>query len=140
MDYDRVDAVTFGQALTGLTVNLLVPSVAREAEFLAGVFGLGLHQPSGDFAIVRYGAQTFQLHADGTYAAHPLHALLPAPPRGLGIELRLHETDPDAAVARLPDHPDAVLLQPPTDKTAHGLREAVILSPAGYAWVPSRRL
>ncbi len=140
MDYDKADAVSYGQALRGLTVNLLVPSVAAEARFLAGVFGMRLLQPSAEFAIVGYGGQTFQLHADATYAAHPLHALLPAPPRGLGIELRLHDTDPDAAVARLPDHPDALLLQPPSDKPGHGLREAVILSPAGYAWVPSRPL
>ena len=36
--------------------------------------------------------------------------------------------------------PDAVLLQGPTDKVGHGLREAVILCPMGYAWVPSRRI
>ena len=68
-------------------------------------------------------------------------ALLPeAGPRGGGIELRLHEADPDEAVARLAGFPPAVLLQAATNKPAHGLREAVILCPMGYAWVPSHRI
>ena len=85
--------------------------------------------------------QPFQLHSDATFAAHPLFALLPeSGPRGAGIELRLHEADPDLAAARLADFPDAMLLQQPTDKWGHGLREAVVLCPFGYAWVPSRRI
>ena len=67
----------------------------------------------------------------------PLLALLPEnPPRGAGIEIRLYDTDPDAAVARA-EAAGLAILQPPTDKP-HGLREAYILCPDGYAWVPSR--
>jgi hypothetical protein len=62
------------------------------------------------------------------------------PPRGAGIELRLHEADPDLAAQKTVQFPDAVILQAPTNKPVHGLREAVILCPNGYAWVPSRRL
>ncbi|MFC2966616.1 glyoxalase [Acidimangrovimonas pyrenivorans] len=141
MDYETVDARDFGHALTGLTVNLLVRDVRAEAAFLAGVLGLAAHRLSADFAIMEYGGQVFQLHADRTYAAHPLPGLLPeAGPRGAGIELRLHETDPDAAAARAAAHDGAMVLQAPVDKPPHGLREAVILSPSGYAWVPSRRM
>jgi hypothetical protein len=112
-----------------------------EVAFLTQVFALTAHRSSADFAILLHAGQPIQLHADHTYGAHPLLGLLPeTPPRGAGIELRLHEADPDLAAQRAVQFPDAVILQPPTDKPAHGLREAVILCPNGYAWVPSRRL
>ncbi len=141
MDYETVTADEFGRSLRGLTINLLVPDPRREADFLATVLGLEIHRLGPDFAIVRYGAQVFQLHSDASYGAHPLPSLLPeAGPRGAGVELRLHEADPDGAAARAAALEGASVLQAPRDKPAHGLREAVILSPAGYAWVPSRRL
>lgn len=141
MDYDSVPAPTFGHALRGLSINLLVRDVRAEVDFLTAAFGLTAHRASRDFAILTHAGQPFQLHSDAAYAGHPLPALLPeAGPRGAGIELRLHEADPDIAVARLAAFPDAVLLQPATDKPNHGLREAVILCPMGYAWVPSRRI
>lgn len=141
MNLDTIAPDAFGHSMTGLTINLLVRDVPREAAFLREVLDLSTHRVDADFAIVRYGAQVFLLHSDASYAAHPLPSLLPeSGPRGGGIELRLHETDPDAAAARAGDFDGAMLLAPPVDKTAHGLREAVILSPSGYAWVPSRRL
>lgn len=141
MDYDNVPAAEFGHALSGVSVNLLVRDVRAEAAFLAAVFGMQAHRLSADFAIMLHAGQPFQLHSDGTFAAHPLFALLPeSGPRGAGIELRLHEADPDLAASRLVDFPEAMLLQPATDKWGHGLREAVILCPNGYAWVPSRRI
>jgi hypothetical protein len=141
MDYERVAAHDFGQSLRAITVNLLVRDVQAEVAFLTRVFDLTAHRASRDFAIVLHAGQPFQLHADHTYHSHPLPSLLPeAGPRGAGIELRLHEADPDAAALRVAEFPDAILLQPPTDKSDHGLREAVILCPNGYAWVPSRRL
>ena len=137
MDYDTVDAQAFGHSLRGISVNLLCRDVQREVAFLTGVFGLTAYRTSRDFAIMVHGGVPFQLHSDGTFAAHPLFGLLPeAGPRGAGIELRLPGVDPDAAAARLAVF-DAVLLQAPTDKAGHGLREAVILCPEGYAWVPS---
>ncbi|QYK41617.1 MAG: glyoxalase [Paracoccaceae bacterium] len=141
MDYETAPAPVFGRSLTGITLNLLVPDAALHAGFLARVFGMTVHRASRDFAIVLHAGQPLQLHADATFAAHPLHALLPeAGPRGAGAELRLHEADPDAACARAASEPGAMVLDAPRDKAAHGLREAVILCPAGYAWVPSRRL
>ncbi|MEL6296265.1 MAG: glyoxalase [Pseudomonadota bacterium] len=137
MDLNTVDADSFGRALRGIGLNLLVRDVAEECEFLKAVFDMSVHQPTADFAIVTYGDQIFQLHSDGTYHANPLLNLLPEnPPRGAGIEIRLYDTDPGDAVARA-RAVDATILQEPTDKP-HGLREAYILCQNGYAWVPSR--
>ena len=137
MDFETVSAEDFGRSLSGIGLNLLVRDVLAECDFLERVFGMGIHRKSADFAIVTYGAQVFQLHRDGTYGQHPLLGLLPEnPPRGAGLEVRLYDTDPDAAAARA-DAAGATILQPPTDKP-HGLREAYILCANGYAWVPSR--
>lgn len=141
MNYETVPAETFGHALKAISVNLLVRDVLAEVAFLTHVFVMQAHRVSSDFAIVLHAGQPFQLHADHTYHAHPLLSLLPDDaPRGAGIELRLHEADPDECAARLADFPDAILLQAPNDKPPHGLREAVILCQMGYAWVPSRRI
>lgn len=141
MDYETVPARDFGHALRAISVNLLVRDLRAEAAFLTGVFGMQAHRLSDDFAIMTHAGQPFQLHSDATFANHPLAALLPeAGPRGAGIELRLHEADPDQAVARVAGFSAAMVLRPATDKPNHGLREAVILCPAGYAWVPSRRI
>jgi hypothetical protein len=141
MDYDTVPAAAFGHALRAISVNLLVADVARQVAFLRDVFDMAAHRASADFAIMLHAGQPFQLHADHTYHSHPLLSLLPeAGARGAGIELRLHEGDPDLACRRAAAFQGAMVLQNPTDKTGHGLREAVILCPNGYAWVPSRRI
>lgn len=141
MDYDSLPAPELGHALRAVTVNLLVRDVQAQVAFLTACFGMSAHQASADFALMLHAGQPIQLHADATYAAHPLHALLPeTPPRGAGIELRLHEADPDQAATAAAAFPLATILQAPTDKPNHGLREAVILCPNGYAWVPSRRI
>ncbi len=139
MDFETVSPEAFGAALEGLGINLLVPDVARELAFLTGILDMKPHRVSADFAIVTTGGAIFQLHADHTYGAHPLLGLLPeTPPRGAGAELRLYEVDPDDAAARA-EAAGFHVLQPPTDKP-HGLREAFLLSPAGYCWVASRPL
>ena len=139
MDLETVDAAGFGRSLRGFAVNLLVRDVRATVADLCAVFDMTAHRLSGDFAILRYGAQLFQLHADATYHANPYLALLPeTPPRGAGVELRLFDTDPDSAAARA-EARGLTLLQPPADKP-HGLRECYILDNDGYAWVPSRPL
>ena len=138
MDYDTVPAAEFGAALQGVTLNLLTRDVQGEAAFLAGVFGCAIHRLSDDYAIVVHDEIVMQLHSDRTFAVHPLYGLLPeADPRGAGIEIRLHGVDPDAACAMAIDFADAVVLAAAQDKSGHGLCEAVILSPSGYAFVPS---
>lgn len=137
MDYETVDADTFGRSLRGMGLNLLVRDVRANVSFLETVFEMAAHRVSDDFAIMEYDGQLFQLHSDGTYHSNPLQALLPEnPPRGAGIEIRLYETDADLAVQRA-KAAGATILQLPTDKP-HGLREAYILCADGYAWVPSR--
>ncbi|MGV6849356.1 MAG: glyoxalase [Marinibacterium sp.] len=139
IDHDRVDAVTLGRSLRGIGLNLLVRDVPGQCAFLRAVFEMTAHQVSADFAILRYGDEVLQLHSDGTYHSNPLLGLVPeTPPRGAGIEIRLYDTDPDAAASRA-DAAGGTILQPPTDKP-HGLREAYILCANGYAWVPSRPL
>lgn len=140
MDYETVSPGDFGRSLSGIGVNLVSRDVRALAAFLEAVFGMRAHRLSADFAIMISAGAILQLHSDGTFAAHPLLGLLPeAGARGAGIEIRLYEVDPDAACLRASDHPEATVLQPPADKP-HGLREAVILSPEGYAFVPSRGL
>lgn len=140
MDFETITPPDLGRSLGGLTLNLLVRDIAEEVAFLGAVFGMAAHRVSRDFAILIYAGQPVQLHADHTYSSNPLLSLLPeAGARGAGIELRLHETDPDAAVAAAERHGGAVILQAATDKP-HGLREAFVLDPNGYCWVPSRRL
>ena len=139
MDYDTISAEAFGAGLKGIGLNILVRDVLAECAFLETVFGMKTHQKTADFAIVQYEGQVFQLHSDGTYHSNPLLGLVPeSPPRGGGVEIRLYESDPEAAVARA-QAMGATILQEPTDKP-HGLREAYILCENGYAWVPSRVL
>ncbi len=138
MDYENVNAEAFGRSLKGIGINILVRDVKATCAFLTEVFGMTTHQASGDFAIVTYGDQVFQLHADRTYHSNPLLSLLPeAGARGAGIEIRLYDSDPDTAVTRARAGAfNATILQEPTVKP-HGLREAYIICENGYAWVPS---
>ena len=143
MDYETAEGPQIGPALRGLGLNLLCRDLAREGTFLADVLAMQVLRQTADFALLRSGSVLVQLHSDGSFASHPLHGLLPeAGPRGAGLELRLYEIDPDAACARVNANGPAMVLAPPRDKPGHGpghgLREAVILSPEGYAWVPSR--
>jgi catechol 2,3-dioxygenase-like lactoylglutathione lyase family enzyme len=140
MDYDKVSGPELGHALRAISVNLLCRDVMAEVAFLTTVFGMTAHQAGRDFAIVLHAGQPLQLHSDGAFAGHPLIGLLPeAGARGAGAEIRLHEADPDVAAARA-EGAGGIVLQVPADKKGHALREAVILSPAGYAYVPSRRI
>lgn len=139
MDYDTVDADTFGKSLKGLGLNLLVRNVPAQCAFLEAVFDMKAYQVTPDFAIVKYGDQVFQLHSDSTYHSNSLLGLVPEmPPRGGGVEIRLYDTAPADAAARA-EGAGGTVLQKPTDKP-HGLNEAYILCENGYAWVPSRPL
>lgn len=136
-EFDNIEPPDFGRRLHGIGINLLCRDVLGMADFMRSIFGLDVHRISKDFAIIRHGDALMQLHSDATYGAHPLLALVPeVPPRGAGAQIYLFGLDPDAAVARA--SPDLVL-EPPRDKP-HGLREATILSPEGYAFSPARAL
>lgn len=128
-------ADAFGRALRGLGVNLLVRDVAKALGFHQGVLGATAVYADPDFAVVRLGTMEWLLHADHTYAKHPLYAALRADlPRGLGAEIRLHGVDPDGCERRARDGGFTVLAGA-VDKP-HGLRECYLLDPDGYIWVP----
>ncbi len=136
MNYETISADEFGRSLSGVGVNILVKDVRRTVSFLERVFVLKCHQVSNDFAIVSHDNHVFQLHADHTYHSHPMINLVPEnPPRGLGIEIRLYDCDPDTAVKNAEAHQYHVL--EPAITKPHGLREAFIQCHDGYVWCPS---
>jgi len=136
MDFETVRPEDFGRSLRGLGVNLLCRDVAETARFLEAVFGLGVHRLGPDFAILTHDGAVFQLHSDASFAAHPIHQLLPeASPRGAGVQLYLFGVDPDAAAGRA-EAAGGLVIEPPADKP-HGLREATILAPEGHAFSPA---
>ena len=138
-------ADAYGRSLRGMGVNLLVREVARSVAFLTEVLALDLVYADADFAVLRYGnregggqeggGQDVILHADHTYAEHPLLALTgDGALRGAGVEMRLYGIDPDAAEARARTRGDAVFAA--TQDKPHGLRECYLADPDGYIWVP----
>ena len=136
MDLETVSAEDFGRSLSGLGLNLLTRDVRALAKFLDGVFNLSIHRLSDDFAIVVHGSHHFQLSSDPTSTSYPLLGLVPeAAARGGGAQFYLFGVDPDSAVGRAADFGGHVL-EAPRDKP-HGLREATILSPEGYAFSPA---
>lgn len=137
VDLATAEPTDIGHALRGIGLNLLCRDVRATAGFLCDVLGLQVVRQSADFAIIRHDGMLMQFHSDATFGAHPLLALLPdMPPRGAGAQIYLFGLDPDAVVARA--DPDAVL-ERPRDKP-HGLREATVLSPDGYALTVARRI
>jgi predicted enzyme related to lactoylglutathione lyase len=139
MDYNSISTEEFSEPLIGLGVNIIVKSPEQTAQFLEAVFGLYPNQLSADFALILYQGDIFQLHSDKSFTAHPSYPHLPEnPPRGTGIELRLYNGDSDQACTKAQAY-GCMVLAPATEKP-HGLREATILCPDGYMWVPSRPL
>lgn len=125
----------YGRSLTGFGVNLLVVDMERALAFQTEVLQAEVVYGDPDFAVLRGFGAEWMLHADHTYKDHELHgSLRPDIARGIGVELRLHNCDPDAAEARARDGGYTVLAGA-MDKP-HGLREAYIVDPDGYVWVP----
>lgn len=136
-DVEKPSGETYGRALRGFGVNLLVRDVLASVAFLVEVMGVEQVYSDADFALMRHQGMEFMLHADGTYHSNPLLGLTgDGAVRGVGVELRLYAIDPDAAAARARGRGDHIL-QEPADKP-HGLREAFIMDPDGYVWVPGR--
>lgn len=128
-------AVEYGRRLTGFGVNLLVKEIAPSVEFAKTVLQAEVVYADPDFAVLRRQNMEWMIHADHTYDSHPLiDHLKPQTARGLGVELRLHGLDPDTAEKSARERGDLVI-SGATDKK-HGLREAYILDPDGYLWVP----
>lgn len=132
-------APAYGASPKGLTVNLVVRDVARAVEFARTVLAGSVVYADPDFAVLRHGEAEWMLHAGHTYSDHVLKGSLAAGDvRGIGAELRLHGHDPDRAEAAA-RRAGYTVLAGSMDKP-HGLREAYILDPDGYCWVPDRPL
>ena len=125
----------YGRSLSGLSVNLLVKDIGRSLPFMRTVLAADVVHSDPDFACLRFGRAEWLLHADHTYSDHPLiGSLRETEVRGIGAELRLHGRDPDEA-ERIAREGGFVVVAGAMDKP-HGLREAYILDPDGYIWVP----
>lgn len=129
-------APAYAKTLAGLTVNLLVADIERAVAFQTEVLGAEVVYADPDFAVLRACGAEWQMHADHTYADHPLKGSLNDElARGIGAEIRLYGRDPDAAEAAARALGTDVLAGS-MDKP-HGLRECFVISPSGYLWVPS---
>ena len=130
-----MSADDYGRSLKGLGINLLVEDTERAVAFQTSVLAAEVIYTDPDFAVLHgYGAE-WMLHADHTYDDHELYGSLePDIARGIGVELRLHGCDPDAAETRAREAGYTVLAGA-MDKP-HGLREAYLVDVDGYVWVP----
>ena len=130
-----MSAKEYGRSLKGFTVNLLVRDIQAALDFHQKVLGMQVVYADPDFAVIRgYGAE-WMLHADHTYEKHALAQVIAgAGQRGAGLELRLHGCDPDAAEAAARANGYEVMVT--TKLAGHGLREAYLIDPDGYVWVP----
>jgi uncharacterized glyoxalase superfamily protein PhnB len=123
----------YGRSLPYFTVNLLVRDIAKSLAFYKEVLEAKVSYSDADFAALRLRDLEFMLHADHTYEHHPWQAQLASTAlRGLGAELRLFHTDPDAAEQRARRF-GAKICQLCQDKP-HGWRDVIIEDPDGYAW------
>ena len=130
-----MSAVDYGRSLRGMSINLLVYDIKRAVEFQTEVLGALAVYSDPDFAVMKGFDAEWMLHAAHTYSKHPLGGSLNGSlARGVGIELRLHGCDPDAAQERARARGEIILAEA-TDKP-HGLREAYLIDPDGYIWVP----
>ena len=130
-----IPADDYGRSLAGFGVNLLVENVQRSVDFQTRVLGAEVVYADPDFAVLRAYGGEWMMHADHTYQDHPLKgSLVPEMVRGIGVELRVHGCDPDAAEAKARELGYTVLAGA-MDKP-HGLREAYLLDADGYLWVP----
>ena len=128
-------APAYGRSLGGLGINLMVEDISRAVAFQRTVLEATAVYADPDFAVMRAQGSEWMLHADHTYDRHPLlRRAMENGARGSGMELRVHGCDPDRAEERAIAAGYEVLASA-ADKP-HGLREAYIVDPDGYVWVP----
>jgi catechol 2,3-dioxygenase-like lactoylglutathione lyase family enzyme len=134
-----LSAPELGRALQGFGVSLIVNDLERALAFATCVLHAKILFRTDAFAAMNLAGNTFMYHAKPTYRSNALYGTLTDDaPRGVGVELRVYEVDPDEAEARARTL-DFTVLAGSIDKP-HGLRECVILDDEGFAWVISRRL
>ena len=122
-----------------LTLRDVIAKQPKPIAFGRQVLGASLVYGDADFAVLRRDGAEWMLHADHTYSSHPLLALTgDGALRGAGVEIRLHDHDPDGAAVTA-EKLGYTVLAGAADKP-HGLREAYIADPDGYVWVLDRPL
>lgn len=127
----------FAQSIRpGLWLNLLVADIATAISFQTRVLGAEAVYQDDAFAIMRRDESFWLVHADKTYAHHPMADMVGGgAARGAGCEIRLQGCDPDGAEECARDLGFTVIAA--TADRPHGLREAFLQDPDGYVWVPS---
>jgi catechol 2,3-dioxygenase-like lactoylglutathione lyase family enzyme len=132
-------APEYGHTLRGFGINLIVKDLERALHFSTYVLGSKVLFRTDVFAAMRLGSADFMFHMPQSYRGNELHATLVSDaPRGVGVELRCYDVDPDGAEARARTEGYTVLAGA-IDKP-HGLRECMILDDEGFVWIPSRPL
>jgi uncharacterized glyoxalase superfamily protein PhnB len=130
-------AADYGRSLKGLGFNLIVKSVPAAVKFAVQVLEAEVYFQTANFAAMKLKGSDFMFHADETYHGNALFGSLDEA-RGVGVELRVYDLDPDLAEVRAWAGGWTVL-SGSVDKP-HGLREAMILDDDGYVWIPAIHL
>lgn len=132
------DAAAFANDLKGIGLNILASDVPALVDFLTNIMALAAPYADEDFAIIHHEGVEFMIHSDASYAENPLLGLTgDGVTRGAGLEIRLYDVDPDHAALKAQEKGFRILEEPTTK--GHGLREAYIIGPDGYCWVPCKR-
>ncbi len=126
-------ADAYGKTLHGLSLNLIVRDVATSLPFYRDVIGMTVHYADADMAALQLEDTQIVLHADHTHDKQPWATRLPdAGKRGLGVEIRIFDVDPDAAERRATEHGGIVLIG--ARDWPHGWRDVVLEDPDGYTF------
>lgn len=133
----RPDPMAFGRGLAnGVGVNILVRDVEASLRWQAHVLAADVIYWEDHFAICRAQGAVWLVHSDWSYRDHEMTGVVQGvEARGGGVEIRLYGLDPDESEARV-RAVDGIVLAGSLDKP-HGLREAYLVDPDGYVWVPS---
>jgi catechol 2,3-dioxygenase-like lactoylglutathione lyase family enzyme len=129
----------YGRSLTGLGFNLIVSDLEKSIHFAKQVLAAEVLFRTDVFAAMKLSSQNFMFHIPESYRGNELYGTLVSDaPRGVGIELRCYQVDPDEAEAhaRVAGY---TVLAGCLDKP-HGLRECMILDDDGFVWIPSKHL
>lgn len=133
---DGPDTLALARSLIGFGINMLVTDMAKSVAFLDDVFGLACEYQDEDFAIIKHDGVILMMHSDASYAENTLLSLTgDGAVRGAGLEIRLYGIDPDTAFQKAKAKGHYILAEP--ENKAHHMREAYIVGPDGYVWVPS---
>lgn len=128
-------APDYGHSLKGMTLNLLVQDIDRSVAFQTKILQTEVVYSDPDIAVLRGFGTEWMLHADHTYLENNLYDLISnVSVRGTGVEIRLHDCDPDEAEKRARDLGYSVLAG--SEDKPHGLRECYLIDDDGYIWVP----